>query len=117
MRLWIEEDFRVADVGLDRASEVGSSQVMKIAHRAQHPGSLIVEIEKVLQVLELVRAAERFHAAVAKRHAVAGGQLEHQLGLERTLEVHVQFRLRDPADEHFKRRRGSQVTLAYSSSR
>src|SRR5581483_1478277 len=59
----------------------------------------VVEVQKRLQVLELVCGTELLGRAPLQPDAVALRQLEQQLRLETALQVHVQVGLRQPADE------------------
>jgi hypothetical protein len=59
-----------------RALEVGKRQVAEIVGVAQHRGAFIVDVEKRLQVAEVVRRAQRLDRRIAQPHAVLLRQRE-----------------------------------------
>src|SRR5216683_3232423 len=103
VRLWIEEDFCVTDVVGGSAPQIGHRHVVEVALLAQDGGALVVDVEKRLQIGELIRAAQRVDRWISKPLAVSLRDLEHQLRLERSLDVNVQLGLRNPSNQIFQR--------------
>ena len=99
MRLRIEEYLGMQHVLRLGLFHVGPCQIIEVALLPQDVGSLIIKVQKPLQVLEGVRCAQRFDRWIRQRNAVATSELEHHLGLERALEVQVQLRFRQPLYE------------------
>ncbi len=95
MRLRVEEDLGVHDALLARATEIHVGQLGEIVFGAEHVHPGVVEVEERLQVGELVGAPQRLDRRVGQRHAVALGEREDQLRLERALDVQVELRFRD----------------------
>ena len=60
----------------------------------QHARAGVVDVEEALQVGELVRRAQRLDRRPGERDPVAPREPEHELGLERALDVQVQLGLR-----------------------
>ena len=75
------------------AQQVGPGQVVEILGSAQHVGALVIQVEKLLQVVEGVGLAQGFDVVPRQRNLVAFGQGKQQLRLQRTLQVQVQFSL------------------------
>jgi hypothetical protein len=101
MGLGIEEDFRVhAAIGM-QSLEIRHRQRLEVLLRLQHVRALIVDIEKVLQVREGVRRPHFLDALERNIDLVALPQLKHQLRLQRTLDVQMQLRLGNAANEGF----------------
>jgi len=59
----------------------------------QHAGACVIDVQEALQIGEGIGTAQFFHAGVGQRHTVALCQREDHLGLERALDVDVQFGL------------------------
>ncbi len=76
-----------------RPGEVGRGEIGEVLRRAQHGHALVVQAEERAQVAERVRAPQRLDVPVRERHAVARGELERELGLERPLDVQVELGL------------------------
>ena len=76
-----------------RAPQIGHGHVEEVLLLQQHAGAGVVDVEEALQVGERVGRAQRLDARVRQRDAIALGQREDQLGLERALDVDVQFGL------------------------
>ena len=68
-------------------------EVVEVLLGPEHRAVGVVDVEERLQVLEDVGAAEGVHVGVRQLDPVARRQLEHQFGLERPLDVHVQLGL------------------------
>ena len=101
MRLRIEKNLRVTDVVRGGALEICSGHLLEIALLQKHARTFVVDIEKRLQIGEVVRAANLVDRTMTKPDSVAAGNLEHQLRLERAFDVDVQLRFRDRANELF----------------
>ncbi len=67
--------------------------VVKILLGLEHQRTGVVDVQKILQVVEHVGPAQGVHVRVSHGDAVALGQRKHQLGLQRALNVHVQLGL------------------------
>ena len=73
--------------------EVGDSEIAKVLPGPQYVARRVVDVEEVLQVAEVVRGLHRCYVWVGQRDVVATGEREHQLRLQRSLDVDVQFGL------------------------
>ncbi|MCY1442898.1 hypothetical protein D9M71_592870 [compost metagenome] len=78
--------------------QVGPGQVVEVLLAAQHVRAGIVEIEEFLQVVEGVGLAQGLDVGPGQHDAVAFGEGEQQLRLQRAFEVQVQFRLGQRVD-------------------
>ena len=99
VRLRIEEDLGMAHIVGGGAREIGAGEVAEVGLGAQDVGALVIDVEEVLQPAEAVGGAQRFDARERDVDAVAPRQLEHLLGLERALDMHMELGLRQPGDE------------------
>ena len=99
VRLRVEEDLGVHHVVGCRTAQVGPGHVVEVLLLQQHAGAGVVDVQEALQVGEGVGAAQLLHARVGNLHAVALGQREDQLGLERALDVDVQLGLGHAAQQ------------------
>lgn len=99
VRLGIEEDLSVAHPVGCRPAQIGRHQLCEVVLRLQHLGGLVVDVEKRLQIVELVSSSHFFNRAERQRHAVALPHLEHHLRLEGSLDVNVQLGLGKAPDE------------------
>ena len=97
--LRIEEQLRVDDVVGVRAREVRHREGVEVAAVAQDGAAGVVEVEERLEVAEGVRGADRLHRRVGQGEAMLRREGEHQLGLERALDVQVELDLRQAADQ------------------
>ncbi len=93
MGLRVEEQLGVDDAVRARAGEVGHCQRCKIAAVAEHRAAGVVEVEERLQVGKLVRGADFVDRGIGQGDRVLLREREHQLGLERALDVQVQLDL------------------------
>ena len=89
--LWVEERFGVNHILRLAAQQVRPGQVIEILGGAQHVGALVIQVEKLLQVVEGVSLAQGFDIAPRQGDLVAFGQGEQQLRLQRAFQVQVQF--------------------------
>jgi hypothetical protein len=87
--LRVEENLGVDDALPARTVEVGGRQFIKVFFMAEHRHALEVEIKEVLEVAKIVGRAYRVNRRVGQRDAVLLRQCEHQLGLERALDMDV----------------------------
>ncbi len=76
---------------------------MEIVLIAQHRGAGVVQIEKGLQIAEIVSGAQSVHRRILERDAVFARQLEGQFRFERAFDMQMQFGLGNAADEVFDR--------------
>ena len=99
MELGIEEHLGVpAAIGVE-PGEIGEREILEILLGLEDVGSLVADVEKVLEVGEGVGLADFIHRLERHRDLVAAAELEHLLGLERALDVEVEFGLGQAADE------------------
>ncbi|MNE28649.1 hypothetical protein D3C80_1220960 [compost metagenome] len=89
--LRVEERLGMDHVLRLAAQQVGPGQVVEVLLGAQHVGALVVEVEKLLQVVERIGRAQGFDVVPGQGDLVAFGQGEQQLGLQRSFQVQVQF--------------------------
>jgi hypothetical protein len=97
--LRIEEQLGVHHVVGVRAGEVRHRERVEVAAVAEHGAAGVVEVEKRLQIVEVVGGAHRGDRGVRQRDAVLAGQAEHHLGLERALDVKMQLDLGEALDQ------------------
>ena len=107
MGLRVEEDLAVDDVVARGALEVRPGHGVEVALGDQHAGARVVDVQEALQVAERVGLAQRLDVGVGQLDAVAGGQLEDQLGLQRSLDVDVQLGLGRGAQQRQQVRAGN----------
>ena len=97
--LRIEEHLDMPDIVGVRTFEIGPGKVVEILLRDQHGHALIVEVEKILQVSEPIGLTQSVHRRILQPDAVAARQREHQLRLQASLDMNVQFALGEPFDQ------------------
>ena len=97
--LGVEEHLGVDDVLGAGLPEVRHREVVEVALGEQHAHPLVVDGEERGEIVEVVCAPHLLDGGVRKLEAVAGGELELQLGLERALEMHVELGLGQALDE------------------
>src|SRR5918994_3982582 len=114
--LRIEEHLGAAHVLDGGFLQVGPGQIVEIAFMEEHLGSLVINVQEGLEVAEVVGPAHLFHGGVAEGDLVTFGEREHQLGLQGTLDVDVQLRLRHSLDKSL-RSFGAQAHLSLLSPR
>ncbi len=102
VRLGVEEDLGVEDVVLSRLLQVGPGEVVEVLLADQHVHALIVEVEEALEVVEPVGRPHLLDRGVGEGDAVPFGQREHQLRLQRALDVEMQLGLGQAGDETWK---------------
>ena len=79
--LRVEEGFGVNDVLSLAAQQVSPGQVVEILRGAQYVRAFVVEVEKLLQVVEGIGLAQGFNIVPGEGDFVALSQREQQLGL------------------------------------
>jgi hypothetical protein len=99
VNLRIEEQLDVDDALFVCSLEVGARQDLEIPRVAQHVGRGVVDVEKRLQARELISLPQLLDTGVGQHDAVLPGQWKGQLRLQRALDVQVQFRLGQAANE------------------
>ncbi len=99
MGLGVEENFSMADILGGAAFQVGPGKVVEILLSLQHSRPRIVEIQRRLQVLELIGGSHRIYRGIGKGNIVTLSQREHQFRLKRSLNVNMQFSFGNIADE------------------
>ena len=99
MELGIEEHLGVpAAIGVE-PGEIGEREILEILLGLEDVGALVADVEKVLEVGEGVGLADFLHRLERDGDLVAAAELEHLVGLERALDVEVEFGLGQAADE------------------
>jgi|GEM_PF-4969513 len=91
--LWIEEGLGVNHILRFATLKVSPCEVIEVLFGAQNVGTLVVQVEKLLQVVEGVRTAQRLDISPRQGNLVALGQGEQQLGFQGAFKVQVQFGL------------------------
>jgi len=114
--LRVEEQLDVAGAVGRHAAKVSERQVAEVLLGLQHASPLVVDVQEVLQVGEGVGGPERRDRGEGKGDPVAPGELEHLLWLEASLDVQMQFRLGQAADELGKARHAPSVFAARAAS-
>ncbi len=75
--LRVEEYLRVYDILGLTLLQVGPGQIVKILLRLQHRCRLIVEVQKRLQILEVIKSGQLLGRRIGKIDPVSLGQPEH----------------------------------------
>ena len=99
VRLRIEEDLGMDHAVLRHPLEIGEGEVVEIFLGAQHVGAGIIDVEKVLEVRELIGGPHLLHRSEGDGDIVAAGKGEHLLGLQAALDMQMEFRLGQSGDE------------------
>ena len=99
MGLGIEEDLYVHHLLGVHPHEVSPSEVVKILLGEQHARPGVVDVEKLLEVVETVGSFDFFYAVERNSNSIALRDGEHQLGLEATFDVEVQLGFGQAGDE------------------
>jgi hypothetical protein len=97
--LRVEENLGMEYVLCTGLFQIGPGHLVEVLFGLEDPHPLIVEVEKILQFAEIVRRAQRLDRCIRQRDAIAFGKAEHGFGLDRPLDVQVQFGLWQPVDE------------------
>src|SRR6185436_16465968 len=97
--LRVAEDFRVHHAVGVRLLQVGRGERMEVFGLAQHRRTLVVDVEEGLQIVELVRFAQFLDRGITQRRLVSSREGKKQLRLEAALDVQMQLRFRQAADE------------------
>jgi hypothetical protein len=92
--LGVEEDLGVSDTLVRGSLEIGHREVKEVELGYQDGAAVVVEIEERLEIVEYIGAAGTRYVLVVRGHAVANGELEHQLGFQRSFDVDVELGLR-----------------------
>ena len=94
MRLRIEEDLGTANAVAGGPAEIGDHQVVEVLFFHEHGGALVVDVEEGLEIRELVGGAYLLDGGKRQMDVVPGGEFEHHLRLEGSLNVKMEFGLR-----------------------
>src|SRR5438874_6764202 len=97
--LWIEEDLGVTHALRGGPLQVGPGQVVKIQLLKEYMAARVIDVEERLQVAEDVGTSNVFDRRIRQADAISPCQLEHQLRLERPLDMQMQLRLRESRGE------------------
>src|SRR5437879_5762454 len=97
--LWIEEDLGVTHALRGGPLQVPPGQVVEILLFQEHSAARVIDVEERLEIAEHVGTSNVFNRRVRQADAISPRQLEHQLGLERPLDMQMQLRLRESSGE------------------
>jgi hypothetical protein len=89
VRLRVEEDLGVPDALPGRTVQVPSSEVVEVLLGDEGTTPRVVDVEEGLEVVEHVRGAHRLDIGIWQLDPVPLREPEHELGLERALDVEV----------------------------
>src|SRR5215204_6674948 len=79
--------------------QVGPCQIVEVLFVEEHLGRFVINVQKGLEVAEVEGPAHLLRRGVPESDPVALGEREHQLRLQRTLDMDVQLRLWHILDE------------------
>ena len=97
--LRIEHDLGMNDpIGM-RAGEVGEREIVEILLGLQHVGTLIIDIEEVLQVGKAVSRTHLLNRSEGNRDAISPREREHLFRLETAFDMQVQLGLGQAGQE------------------
>ena len=99
MGLRIEKNFCVNDVVGCGPGQIGPCHVVKVLLGLEHRGTGVIDVQKTLQVVELVGGTQTGYIRIRQGHLVSPGQIENHFWFERTLNVHVKFGFGDGAQQ------------------
>ena len=94
MGLRVEEDLDVTNALLAGSGQVSGRELVEVPFLDEHRACPVIDVQERLQVAEPIGAPDRVRIGVREPDAVAPRELEHQLGLERPLDMQVQLGLR-----------------------
>src|SRR5438132_1587245 len=103
MRLRIEENLGVANVLLLGLFQVSPGKIIEVQLAKKHPAALVINVEKRLQIRELIGSLDLVRRFVWKVDAVPQSKFKHQLRLERALDMQVQLCFRHALDKTLHR--------------
>ena len=116
MALRIEEHLDMADIVGGDTLEISVRQVMEVRLGLQDGHALIVDVEKVLQVGELIGGADFLQRLEGDVDLVAGGELHELFRLKAAFQVEVKLCLGQGVDQGIKiRHTGAYSSLSSSS--
>src|SRR3546814_1610033 len=87
--LRIEENLDVPDIVRIRTLAIGGGQVGEILFGMEDAHSLIIDVEKILEVREGIGGAHLLHRSEGDGDLVALRELEHQFGFERPFDLEI----------------------------
>ena len=82
-----------------RMQEIGAREIVEIPRRHENLRRLIIKVEKALQIVEVIGAAQRLDRGVGELDAISRCEREDHLGFERSLDMQMQFGFRESGDE------------------
>ena len=91
MSLRVEKDLRMDHIVGKRPPQVTRRQIVKILFMNQYAGCRVVDIQKILQVVEPVCVADFLHRTVPKGNTVSCRHLEHQFRFKCTFDMYMQL--------------------------
>ena len=99
VRLGVEEYLGIEHVLGMRPGQVGGREIVEVLLGHQDAHALVVDFEERRQIVEVVAGPHLLDRSVRQLDAVAPGEIELQLRLERPFHVDVQLGLRHAFDE------------------
>src|SRR3989339_1736800 len=99
MCLWIEENFGVKDILRMYFLQVCPRQIVKILFFNQHIGAAVINIQKLLKVVEIVGSIQLVQRTVLQLQVVPDGNFKHQFRFESSLDMQMKFRFWNFSDE------------------
>ena len=91
MGLRVEKDFGVQHIVGNGPINIRAGQIIKILFSLQDSSTGVIQIQKRLQIGELVGGADCFHAVVWQRDLIAACQCKHHFRFQRTFDMQMQF--------------------------
>src|SRR5580704_8408136 len=98
-RLRVEEQLGMDDTVGGGACEIRAGELGEVGALAQDRTTRVIQIEKRLQIAEAIGGAHLVDSLIRELDAVVLRETEHQLGLERALDVEVELDLGQPGDQ------------------
>jgi hypothetical protein len=98
VRLRVEEDLRPPDARLHRPVQVRAGQVVEVLTGPQHAHARVVQVKELLQAAEPVPGTQFGDVGGRQRNLVPRRERDEKLGLERPLDVQMQFSDRKHAE-------------------
>ena len=99
MGLRIEHDLGVDHAIGGRPSEVCSRKVVEVLACLQDLGTSVINIQKILQIREVVSRSHVLHRSIGNSDAIAFGEREHELRLKAAFDMQVKLGLGQSDDE------------------
>jgi len=91
MGLGTKKYFAMTDVLGMRCLKVGPGHIVEVVFTYKYSDALIVDIEEGLEIAKFIGFMDFFQVAEWEPRSIARRELEHEFGLQRTLNVNIQF--------------------------